>query len=85
MWFVLLEPCEICMSRQKTLFELFQANGLAPESSTVNEGASTSGSSSGNSSGGSSESPSQSLTEEAKSNLPEPNVSDAGELSNSLL
>jgi len=39
---VLFESCGICMSHQKTLFELFRARGgggLAPESPTVNEGA----------------------------------------------
>jgi len=63
----------------KTLFKLFQARDggrLAPESPTVNEGASTSGSSSESSSdgssGGSSESHSQSSTEDAELNWPEP-------------
>jgi len=76
------------MSCQKTWFKLFRASGLAPESSTVNEGASSSGSLSGGSSGGSSESPSQSLMEEAELNLPESenqSVSDTGKLSNSSL
>jgi len=58
-WFVLFEQRGIRMSRQKTLFELFLAmggggQGLAPESPTFTEEASTSGSLSSGFSGGSS-------------------------------